>query len=91
MSDINDDILTESSRYNQCRLHSSGFHYPRSFNTRKECDTACKKIEKEFSLVLKNLTPLSVVASLCVDYGTYMIIYNHEKATCDKEKFFRGG
>lgn len=70
------DIFEKASTFNTGRLHQ-GFHYPRSFATRKECaknfnrfielyGDLCEKVDNNFYLVSKNQSIL--------DFDTYLQI-----------------
>lgn len=72
------DIFEKASTFNTGRLHQ-GFHYPRSFSTRKECarnfkrfidsyGKLCEKVENNFYLVAKDQSLL--------DFDTYLQILN---------------
>ncbi len=75
----NNKIFNGASSFNQNRLHL-GFHYPRSFNTRKLCKEGYDKFIKEYGFCvhdIKNNIYLIAKESL-VDYKTYLGIYNYE-------------
>ena len=48
------EIFAGASFYNQNRLHM-GFHYPRSFSTRKLCYDTFNKFSKEYSNIVSNI------------------------------------
>lgn len=75
----NNDIFDNSSNYNQNRLHL-GYHYPRSYDTRKLCKYNYKKfIDKYRDLIdfIDNNFYCISKESL-IDYNTYLQIFNDD-------------
>lgn len=79
MADITQEIFSGSSSKNQNRLHL-GFHYPRSYKTRKECKEGYVKFIEAYNHSLesieKNMYLIDNQSTL--DLETYKNIYSYE-------------
>lgn len=75
----NEDIFNNSSYYNQNRLHL-GFHYPRSYNTRKLCLEGYKLFKSKFGFLSSKIDKNYYLISnnSIIDYNTYNSIYKYE-------------
>jgi sugar phosphate isomerase/epimerase len=76
----NSEIFSMSSIKNQNRLHL-GFHYPRSYNTRKLCIENYHKFINEYSQFLYDISEnyYIIANDSLVDYQTYINIMTYEK------------
>src|SRR3989344_3876793 len=73
-------MYNNASRFNQCRLHL-GFHYPRSYDTRKLCrDSYDEYMEMfpELSYEIKDNWYVISKESI-IDFKTFEAIYSHEE------------
>lgn len=73
----NNDIFDGSSNYNQNRLHL-GYHYPRSYKTRKLCIEGYYKFVSKYREVIDFLDHNYYLISnkSLIDYETYLHIFN---------------
>jgi len=76
----NSEIFENSSNYNQNRLHL-GYHYPRSYNTRKMClDGYYKFVEKFRDLIdFIDNNYYCISKDSLIDFSTYKQIFNLPK------------
>jgi hypothetical protein len=74
------DIFNNSSYYNQNRLHL-GYHYPRSYATRKICLEGYNKFMDKYSEIVDDVDNNYYVISYnsIIDYETYLDIFNANK------------
>ncbi len=74
-----------ASLNNQCRLHQ-GFHYPRSYDTRKLCREGFTKFMKEFPDLSFDIDNNWYVISndSVIDFDTYCGIFEYENCNFDK-------
>lgn len=84
--DVANDFFTGSSSKNQNRLHL-GFHYPRSFRTREECQNGFEKFMEVYggftAEIPKNY--YCIEKRSLMDYNTYKSIYRHENISFKEE------
>ena len=75
----NNHIFSQSSYYNQNRLHL-GFHYPRNFHTRHSCKDYFHQFLDEYPTVVEDIDHNWYVVSnaSCIDFQTYKHILDHE-------------
>ena len=75
----NNDIFENSSNYNQNRLHL-GYHYPRSFKTRKLCKLGYDKFVKQYREVIDFIDNNFYIISneSLIDYDTFIKIYSND-------------
>jgi hypothetical protein len=73
------EIFTGASRHNQCRLHQ-GFHYPRSFETRRLCRMGFDRFMEEFPQLTYTIERnwYMVSEDSLLDLETYLAIFSHE-------------
>ena len=73
----NNDIFSESSNFNQNRLHL-GYHYPRSYKTRKLCIEGYYKFVSKYREVIDFIDCNYYLISnkSLIDYKTYLAVFN---------------
>jgi hypothetical protein len=74
----NETIFGETSSKNQNRVHE-GYHYARSFNTRKLCKTTIDKFTNEYEFAINNVDKNYYCVpehKSIIDYKTYLQIFN---------------
>lgn len=79
MADISQEIFSGSSSKNQNRLHL-GFHYPRSYKTRKECKEGYGKFIEAYNHSLEEIenNMYLIDNNSTIDFETYKHIYSFE-------------
>jgi hypothetical protein len=74
----NNKLFSGASTYNQSRLHR-GFHYPRSYSTRKQCSDTFFRFLHTYKRIVKdvksNIYCISRDNSL-LDFQTYLVVLN---------------
>ena len=91
----NKDIFSESSYKNQNRLHL-GFHYARSYKTRKLCNNGYYKFIKQYGKYASMLDNnyYHIANDSIIDYETYKIIMGNmlffEEVNCEEMKNIQG-
>jgi nucleoside-diphosphate-sugar epimerase len=85
----NSKIFQESSTKNQNRLHM-GFHYPRSFKTRKLCIQNYNKFLKEYNEFLYDISENYYLISndSIIDFETYTNIFNYEQISFEHSNVY---
>ena len=79
IADITNDFFTGSSLKNQRRLHC-GFHYPRSYTTRKECIEGYHGFKQQYPEILKIVDNnyYFIDKNSIIDLDTYKHIFLYE-------------
>lgn len=77
--DKNNVFFSGSSSKNQNRLHQ-GFHYCRSYYTRKECIQGYNKFITNYDFAVEHIPNnyYFIEKNSIIDYNTYIHIYSHE-------------
>lgn len=85
MGDISQEIFNGSSSKNQNRLHL-GFHYPRSFKTRKECKDGYVRFIEAYDHSLETIDENIYLIDnrSIIDFDTYKNIYSFEGISFDE-------
>lgn len=80
----NNDFFTESSYYNQNRLHL-GFHYPRSYKTRLLCKNGYNKFIEKYNELTDTIDKnyYCIANESILDYETYKHIFEYENIHFD--------
>lgn len=83
--DKTNGFFNGSSSRNQNRLHFGGFHYCRSYSTRKECRTGYDRFISSNPGISEEVDSIYIVAKNSVlDFETYIAIFEHEKSPFQK-------
>lgn len=83
----NNDIFTGSSYFNQNRLHQ-GYHYPRSYKTRKLCKDKNIMFMNDYSHIVDDIQNNYYLISneSFIDYETYINIFRYDEYDFTEKK-----